>query len=63
MQILAGGGPLTATAKQEGVAHPLEFGFAKGAGVDFAFFLFVSHPLKPFSTSNSRSILIFDHSL
>ena len=45
------------------VPHPLEFGFAKGAGVDVAFFAFASPPQKPFTTPNSRSTLIFDHSL
>ncbi|SRR6267142_1278701 len=46
-----------------GVAYPLRFCFAKGGAFDFAFFLFVSHPQKPFNRPNSRLTPIFDHSL
>jgi len=42
------------------VPHPSIF---KGAGVDVASFLFVPHAQKPFSMPNSRSTLIFGHSL
>jgi hypothetical protein len=41
---------------------PHHAGFACGAFL-FAFFSFVSHPRKPFTRPNSRSTLIFDHSL
>ncbi|PYX50841.1 MAG: hypothetical protein DMG76_33640 [Acidobacteria bacterium] len=37
-------------------------GFTCGA-FDFAFFLLVSHPQKPFTHPNNRSMFIFDHSL
>jgi hypothetical protein len=34
-----------------------------GVAFDFAFFLSVSHPEKPFNRPNSRSTLFFDRSL
>jgi hypothetical protein len=36
-------------ANQERVPHPLGFGLAKGAEVDFVFFLFLSRSLNPFN--------------
>jgi hypothetical protein len=35
----------------------------EGGGLWLCFYLFISYPQKPFSGPNSRSTLIFDHSL
>ena len=76
--IVFGGWRCLKVVRRIRVAHPLGFGSSKGAGLEstscstshrlrplliFLFFLFVSHPQKPFNHPNSRSTLIFYLSL
>jgi hypothetical protein len=59
-QVTAGGRPFSFL---ERVPNPVAFGLAKGAGVDFAFFLFLPVRQNRSTRPHDRSTLIFYHSL